>query len=75
MFPEAPSAAVARYSSFDGKVFEVLLNKGAAGIGLSIIQGKGEYFDHIYIIEVKPGGPAALDGRIMKGDEILEVGY
>jgi len=51
-------------------VFQVLLEKGTGGIGLSIADGNGQ---HIYVINVKPGGPADMDGRIRSGDEILEV--
>ena len=29
--------------------------------------------NHIFVIEVKNGGPADADGRIKVGDEILEV--
>lgn len=73
-FEEGQKRSIAKqYESFDGKVFEVELNKGESGIGLSIMQGKGSFSDTIFIIEVKPESPAFLDGRIQKGDEILEV--
>ena len=42
-------------------------------IGLSIAGGKGVSSNHIFVIEVKEGGPADIDGRIKVGDEILEV--
>ena len=46
------------------------LQKGNGGIGLSIADGDG---DHIYVVDVKSGGVADVDGRIRSGDEILEV--
>ena len=42
-------------------------------LGLSIAGGKGVSSNHIFVIEVKEGGPADEDGRIKVGDEILEV--
>ena len=69
------STSVERYSDFDGVVFQVVLNKGRLGIGLSIAGGKGADTNHIFVIEVKPRGPADMDGRIRPGDEILEVLY
>lgn len=62
-----------QYGDFDGNVFEVLLAKGDSGIGLSIAGGKGADSNHIFVIGVKPGGPAHIDGQIKSGDEILEV--
>ena len=41
--------------------------------GLSIAGGKGAASSHIFVIALKPGGPAESDGQIQPGDEILEV--
>ena len=51
----------------------MVLNKARLGIGISIGGGKGAESNHIFVIDVKPGGPADVDGRIQPGDEILEV--
>lgn len=59
-----------KYSTYDGEVFQVSLEKSTGGIGLSIADGND---GHIYVITVKMGGVADLDGRIRSGDEILEV--
>lgn len=40
---------------------------------MSIAGGKGAALNRIFIVDVKQGGPAERDGRIMQGDEILEV--
>ncbi|XP_065657579.1 multiple PDZ domain protein isoform X3 [Hydra vulgaris] len=61
------------YSNIDGPIFTVNLIKGKLGIGLSIAGGKGAESNHIFVIDVKPGGPADVDGRIQRGDELLEV--
>lgn len=42
-------------------------------LGLSIAGGKGAAVNRIFVVDVKPGGPAERDGRIIQGDEILEV--
>lgn len=59
-----------KYKDYEGEVFQVALEKGTGGIGLSIADGNN---NHIYVINVKLGGVADLDGRIRSGDEILEV--
>lgn len=40
---------------------------------MSIAGGKGAAVNRIFVVDVKPGGPAERDGRIIQGDEILEV--
>lgn len=68
LFPD-----IEAYKDFDGQVYQVNLDKGRLGIGLSIAGGKGADSDNIFVINVKPDGPADLDGRIIPGDVILEV--
>lgn len=41
--------------------------------GLSIAGGKGAAANRIFVVDVKPGGPAEKDGKIQQADEILEV--
>ena len=59
-----------KYGTYDGDVFQVSLEKSSGGIGLSIADGND---GHIYVINVKLGGVADLDGRIRYNDEIIEV--
>uniref|UniRef100_A0A3Q2GIQ5 PDZ domain-containing protein n=1 Tax=Cyprinodon variegatus TaxID=28743 RepID=A0A3Q2GIQ5_CYPVA len=46
--------------------------KGRSGLGLSIVGGRDTQLDAILIHEVYEEG-AALDGRLMQGDQILSV--
>ena len=41
--------------------------------GLSIAGGKGAAANRIFVVDVKPGGPAEKNGKIQQADEILEV--
>ena len=41
--------------------------------GLSIAGGKGAAANRIFVVDVKPGGPAERNGKIQQADEILEV--
>ena len=47
------------------------------GLGFSILGGKDAPYlpwdDGIFISKVTDGGAAALDGRLQKGDKIIEV--
>lgn len=42
-------------------------------LGLSIAGGKGAAANRIFVVDVKPGGPAEKNGQIEQADEILEV--
>ncbi|XP_072037063.1 LOW QUALITY PROTEIN: uncharacterized protein [Amphiura filiformis] len=58
------------------ETFTMTLNKnGARGMGLSIIAAKGVGQEKVgvYVKQVVPGGAAEKDGRLMAGDQLLEV--
>ena len=40
---------------------------------MSIAGGKGAAANRIFVVDVKPGGPAEKNGQIEQADEILEV--
>ncbi|CAF0725358.1 unnamed protein product [Adineta ricciae] len=52
--------------------FEVLLNRGQNGLGLSLSGGSAEN-KPIEIIDIYPDQPAALSGRLKIGDVILSI--
>ncbi|CAJ0944381.1 unnamed protein product, partial [Mesorhabditis belari] len=54
---------------------KISLQRGSRGIGLSIVaaQGVGDPHVGIYVKKVVDGGPAALDGRLEAGDQLLSV--
>nr|XP_042895461.1 tyrosine-protein phosphatase non-receptor type 13 [Parasteatoda tepidariorum] len=60
-----------------GEVFHVVLDKKNGSLGLNIYQGteQGAISEqrHIFIHSVIPQGAADLDGRIKRGDKLIEV--
>lgn len=67
-----------RYGSLSGKLHMIELEKDPAahGLGISLSGNKDDSRARlsIYVAYIDPKGPASLDGRIMLGDELLEVG-
>lgn len=67
-----------RYGSLSGKLHMIELEKDptAHGLGISLSGNKDDSRARmgIYVARIDPKGPASLDGRIMVGDELLEVG-
>ncbi|EYC38570.1 hypothetical protein Y032_0709g1724 [Ancylostoma ceylanicum] len=63
------------FGSMSDDVIRVVLKRGSGGIGLSIVaaQGVGDRQVGIYVKKVVPGSPAALDGRLAAGDQLLSV--
>lgn len=62
-----------KYPDVTGEFLIVNLTKGNTGLGLSIAGGKGAAANRIFVVDVKPGGPAEKNGQIEQADEILEV--
>ncbi|EDV22983.1 uncharacterized protein TRIADDRAFT_27973, partial [Trichoplax adhaerens] len=62
-----------KYDIDRGDVFIVQLFKGSSGLGISITEKKYQDSPRIFVANVKPDGPAGLDGQISRGDELLEV--
>lgn len=58
-------------------VLEILLIKGAKGLGFSIAGGRGNQHiagdDGIFITKIIEGGAAHLDGRLAVGDRLISV--
>lgn len=49
------------------------LDKERQGLGLSLAGNRDRSRLSIFVVGLHPGGPAARDGRIRVGDELLEV--
>ncbi|GAB1610664.1 hypothetical protein Ahia01_001352700 [Argonauta hians] len=49
----------------------IVLNKGLAGLGFTIMEGKTK--PGIFVKSIAPSGPAAQDGQLSVGDQILEI--
>ncbi|KAK1886586.1 Multiple PDZ domain protein [Dissostichus eleginoides] len=66
-----------RYGSLSGKLHMIELEKDPAarglGISLSGNQDGSRARMSVHVAEIDPQGPAALDGRICIGDELLEI--
>ncbi|XP_055081804.1 multiple PDZ domain protein [Periophthalmus magnuspinnatus] len=66
-----------RYGSLSGKLHMIELEKdpAAQGLGIRLTGNKdgSRARMSVYVERVEPEGPAALDGRIREGDELLEI--
>lgn len=49
------------------------LDKDRHGLGLSLAGNRDRSCLSIFVVGLHSGGPAARDGRIQVGDELLEV--
>lgn len=62
-----------RYADLQGALVWVELEKEQQGLGLSLAGNSDRSRLSIFVVGLHPGGPAARDGRIQVGDELLEV--
>lgn len=62
-----------RYGDLRGELLCVELDKERQGLGLSLVGNRDRSRLSIFVVGLHPGGPAARDGRIRVGDELLEV--
>jgi carboxyl-terminal processing protease len=62
-------AHTAYYSPDEAHAMKVQLEKGMCGIGVVLKEG----IDGVIIQEILVGGPAALSGKLQKGDVIIEI--
>uniref|UniRef100_A0A674PF42 PATJ crumbs cell polarity complex component n=1 Tax=Takifugu rubripes TaxID=31033 RepID=A0A674PF42_TAKRU len=69
--PSLPGSPV--HSDLQGALLCVELEKEQQGLGLSLAGNSDRSRLSIFVVGLHPGGPAARDGRIQVGDELLEI--
>ncbi|XP_035947246.2 inaD-like protein isoform X1 [Halichoerus grypus] len=62
-----------RYADLPGELHIIELEKDKNGLGLSLAGNKDRSRLSIFVVGINPEGPAATDGRMRIGDELLEI--
>ncbi|XP_049735386.1 inaD-like protein isoform X1 [Elephas maximus indicus] len=62
-----------RYADLAGELHIIELEKDKNGLGLSLAGNKDRSRMSIFVVGINPEGPAATDGRMRIGDELLEI--
>ncbi|XP_026353737.2 inaD-like protein isoform X3 [Ursus arctos] len=62
-----------RYADLPGELHIIELEKDQNGLGLSLAGNKDRSRMSIFVVGINPEGPAATDGRMRIGDELLEI--
>lgn len=62
-----------KYGDLGGQVEIIEFSRGKTGIGLSLAGNKDRSIMSVFVAGIQPDSPAARDGRIRVGDELLEV--
>ncbi|CAL8105229.1 unnamed protein product [Orchesella dallaii] len=66
-------SAASSYPDTHEQVFSVHLNRGNRGFGFSIRGGKEFQNMPLFVLRLAEDGPAAMDGRMQVGDQILQI--
>ncbi|KAI1883432.1 hypothetical protein AGOR_G00231390 [Albula goreensis] len=64
---------IQRYGSLAGELHMIELEKGRTGLGLSLAGNKDRSRMSVFVVGIDPCGAAGKDGRILVGDELLEI--
>ncbi|KAM9449687.1 multiple PDZ domain protein isoform 3-T3 [Clarias gariepinus] len=62
-----------RYGSLPGELHMIELEKGQTGLGLSLAGNRDRSRMSVFVVGIDPNGAAGRDGRIIVGDELLEI--
>ncbi|KAL0970305.1 hypothetical protein UPYG_G00240130 [Umbra pygmaea] len=62
-----------RYGYLPGHVHMIELEKGKMGLGLSLAGNRDRSRMSVFVVGIDPKGAAGKDGRMMVGDELLEI--
>lgn len=62
-----------RYISLPGVLHMIELEKGRTGLGLSLAGNRDRSRMSVFVVGIDPSGAAGTDGRMMVGDELLEI--
>ncbi|XP_031647888.1 multiple PDZ domain protein-like isoform X3 [Oncorhynchus kisutch] len=64
---------IQRYGSLPGLLHMIELEKGKTGLGLSLAGNRDRSRLSVFVVGIDPCGAAVKDGRIVVGDELLEI--
>ncbi|XP_077445158.1 LOW QUALITY PROTEIN: multiple PDZ domain protein-like [Stigmatopora argus] len=64
---------VQRYGSLPGILHAIDLEKGKAGLGLSLAGNRDRSRMSVFVVGIDPAGAAGTDGRMLVGDELLQI--
>ncbi|XP_051799679.1 multiple PDZ domain protein isoform X11 [Acanthochromis polyacanthus] len=62
-----------RYGNLPGVLHMIELEKGKTGLGLSLAGNRDRSRMSVFVVGIDPNGAAGRDGRMMVGDELLEI--
>ncbi|XP_073763749.1 multiple PDZ domain protein isoform X24 [Danio rerio] len=62
-----------RYGRLPGELHILQLEKGRAGLGLSLAGNRDRSRMSVFVVGIDPSGAAGQDGHILVGDELLEI--
>ncbi|XP_041840662.1 multiple PDZ domain protein-like isoform X5 [Melanotaenia boesemani] len=64
---------IQRYGSLPGVLQMIELEKGKTGLGLSLAGNRDRSRMSVFVVGIDPNGAAGRDGRMLVGDELLEI--
>ncbi|XP_074555026.1 multiple PDZ domain protein isoform X12 [Halichoeres trimaculatus] len=64
---------IQRYCSLPGVLHMIELEKGKTGLGLSLAGNRDRSRMSVFVVGIDPSGAAGRDGRMVVGDELLEI--